>query len=125
MIQSIGDETRGASMECSSLGGNRIRLPEGDSLVVVNTFFDPDWGLGKRETVSNSLRRFDNMTARLAENAGKVDANQLSAAGEGDYAVGFDDLLAVLGGITAQGGRGQFVDADQAGRRPDDPPDGD
>ena len=74
MIQSIGDETKGASMECSSLAGNRVRQPDGDSMVVVNTFLTPDWGLGKRETVSNSLRRFDNMTARLADNAGKTDA---------------------------------------------------
>jgi hypothetical protein len=74
MIQSIADETVGASMECSSLGGNRLRLPEGDSMVVVNTFLVPDWGMGARETVSNSLRRLSNMTARLAENAGKTDA---------------------------------------------------
>ncbi len=47
---------------------------DGDSLTVVNTFLDPDWGLGKRETVSNSLRRYANMTARLAENQGKVNA---------------------------------------------------
>lgn len=74
LILSIGDETAGASMECSSLGGNRLRLPEGDSLVVVNTFLSPDWGLGARETVSNSLRRLSNMTTRLAENTGKTDA---------------------------------------------------
>ena len=74
MILSVADETAGASMECSSLAGNRLRQPEGDSIAVVNTFLDPDWGLGKRETVSNSLRRFANMTARLAENEGKVDA---------------------------------------------------
>jgi hypothetical protein len=74
MILSVGDETAGASMECSSLAGNRLRQPEGDSIAVVNTFLGSDWGLGKRETVSNSLRRFDNMTARLAENEGEVDA---------------------------------------------------
>ncbi len=74
MILSIGDGNGGASMECSSLGGNRLRVAEGDSLAVVNTFLAADWGLGQRETVSNSLRRFANMTARLAENKGKIDA---------------------------------------------------
>lgn len=43
-------------------------------MTVVNTFFNPDWGLGQRETVSNSLRRRANMDARLAEKEGKVDA---------------------------------------------------
>lgn len=61
-------------MECSSLGGNRLRAADGDCLAVVNTFLCPDWGLGQRETVSNSLRRLANMTARLAENKGKIDA---------------------------------------------------
>lgn len=74
MILSLADETSGASMECSSLAGNRLRREDGDSLAVVNTFLDPGWGLGKRETVSNSLRRYANMAARLAENEGKVDA---------------------------------------------------
>ena len=74
MILSIGDGNGGASMECSSLGGNRLRVAESDSLTVVNTFLAANWGLGQRETVSNSLRRFANMTARLAENKGKIDA---------------------------------------------------
>lgn len=75
VILTVADEDSAASMECSSLGGNRLRLPDdGDSLVVVNTFLNPDWGLAKRETISNSLRRFDNMTARLADHAGEVDA---------------------------------------------------
>ncbi|NNL35216.1 MAG: hypothetical protein HKP35_05315 [Silicimonas sp.] len=74
MILTIGDETSGASMECSSMAGNRIRREEGDSITVVNTFLEPDWGMGARETVSNSLRRYSNMTDRLAEKAGKVDA---------------------------------------------------
>ncbi len=75
IILSMGDENSGASMECSSLAGNRIRLPKGDSMAVANTFFADGWGLGQRETVSNSIRRFENMTARLAENDGKVDAS--------------------------------------------------
>lgn len=74
MILSIADENGAGSMECSSLGGNRLREPDGQSLAVVNTFLGKDWGLGKRETVSNSLRRFANMEDRLADNKGKVDA---------------------------------------------------
>ncbi|MDX8339040.1 C45 family peptidase [Draconibacterium sp. IB214405] len=74
MILSVADENGAGSMECSSLGGNRLRSPEGESMAVVNTFLGDNWGLGKRETVSNSLRRYANMTDRLAENKGKVDA---------------------------------------------------
>ena len=74
VILSLADESSGASIECSSLGGNRLRLPEEDAMVIVNTFLNPDWGLEKRETVSNSLRRLDNMTARLDEHRGKIDA---------------------------------------------------
>ena len=74
VILSLGDETAGGSMERSSLAGNRFRRPEGESHVVVNSFLDPDWGIGLRDTVSNSLRRFDNMTARLAENEGRINA---------------------------------------------------
>jgi hypothetical protein len=75
-ILSIADESSGASVECSSLGGNRLRSAEGESYVVVNTFLEDSWGLGKRETVSNSLRRFSNMTERLAEHNGTVDAQK-------------------------------------------------
>ena len=74
MILNIADESNAASMECSSLAGNRVRLPEEDFLVGVNTFLNPDWGMHKRETVSNSLRRLANMTARIAENKGEIDA---------------------------------------------------
>lgn len=74
MILSIADEAEGASMECSSLGGNRLRLSTGESLAVVNTFLGADWGLGQRDTVSNSLTRYANMTARLADHKGTVDA---------------------------------------------------
>jgi hypothetical protein len=74
LIYSLADEAGGASVESSSLGGNRLRSADGESLVVVNTFLNPDWGLGPRETVSNSLRRLSNMTERLAENEGSVDA---------------------------------------------------
>ncbi len=74
MILSLADENGAGSMECSSLGGNRLREPDGESFAVVNSFLGKDWGLGKRETVSNSLRRFANMEDRLADNKGRVDA---------------------------------------------------
>jgi hypothetical protein len=76
-IVTVADETRAVSMECTSLGGNRLRDPGEDSLVVVNSFLGADWGLGERETVSNSLRRFSNMTDRLAEHPGTVDAQTI------------------------------------------------
>ncbi|MEM9497269.1 MAG: C45 family peptidase [Pseudomonadota bacterium] len=73
-ILSVADGQSASSVECSSLAGNRERVAEGDSYVVVNTFFEPSWGLGIRETVSNSLKRFRNMTDRLADNAGSMNA---------------------------------------------------
>ena len=74
LIFTVGDETSVASVECSSLGGNRLREAVGESYVVVNSFLEKSWGLGKRETVSNSLRRFSNMTDRLTDHVGKIDA---------------------------------------------------
>ncbi|PWJ38531.1 C45 family autoproteolytic acyltransferase/hydolase [Sediminitomix flava] len=75
-IYTIADKNGAASVETSSLNGSRVRKPSNndDALVVVNTFMEESWGLGKRETVSNSLRRFSNMTDRLAENKGNIDA---------------------------------------------------
>jgi len=73
VILSLADESGGASMECSP-PDSRVRLPDGDTLVVVNTFLVPDWGIGKRDTVSHSLERYANMTDRLAENHGAIDA---------------------------------------------------
>ena len=63
-------------MESSSLAENRVRLPKEDSLAIVNTILNPDWGIQERETVNNSLRRFANMSARLAENKGEIDADK-------------------------------------------------
>ena len=73
IIFSLADEKRGVSMECSSLSGNRLRIANGDSIVIVNSFLGQDWGIGKRDTVSNSLKRYSNMNARLAECKGKVN----------------------------------------------------
>ncbi|NLR91454.1 C45 family autoproteolytic acyltransferase/hydolase [Flammeovirga agarivorans] len=74
IIFTLADKTDAASVEGSSFGGNRVRNAKEDTLVVANSFFNEDWGLGLRETVSNSMRRFSNMTDRLAERRGEVDA---------------------------------------------------
>ncbi|WP_044201111.1 C45 family peptidase [Flammeovirga sp. OC4] len=74
IIFTIADSNSAASVEASSLAGNRVRTPKNDALTVVNTFLADDWGLGTRETVSNSLRRYSNMQDRLAETKGQVDA---------------------------------------------------
>jgi len=74
IILNLADESNAVSMECSSLAGNRIRHPEGDSLVSVNTFLNPDWGIHVRNTVSHSLERLSNMNDRMAENKGNIDA---------------------------------------------------
>lgn len=76
LILNLADESNAASMECSSLGGNRIRLPEGDSLVSVNSFLNPDWGIHRRDTISHSLERLSNMTDRLSENNGNIDTTK-------------------------------------------------
>jgi hypothetical protein len=73
LIIGVADESTAASMECAGWD-NRVRLPGGDSVVTVNTFLDANWGIGRRDTVSHSLERLSNMTARLAENAGSIDA---------------------------------------------------
>ncbi|WP_158021923.1 hypothetical protein, partial [Flammeovirga pacifica] len=70
----IADSHSAASMECSSLNGSRLRTPSNDSITVVNSFLGETWGLGSRETVSNSLRRHSNMTEHLAKNKGQMDA---------------------------------------------------
>lgn len=73
LIMNLADESSAASMECA-VWDNRVRHPEGDSLAAVNTFLNPDWGIHRRDTVSHSLERFNNMTARLADNHGVIDA---------------------------------------------------
>lgn len=76
LILNLADESKAVSMECSSLGGNRLRLSNGDSLVAVNSFLNQDWGIHRRDTVSHSLERLANMTDRLAENKGNIDVNK-------------------------------------------------
>ena len=77
LILSLADQNSGASMECASWGDHRVRRSDGDTMVVVNSFLNPDWGIHKRNTVSHSLERFDNMTAQLAENKGDIDAQKV------------------------------------------------
>ena len=77
LILSIADEQSGASMECASWGDHRVRRPDGDTMVIVNSFLNPDWGIHKRDTVSHSLERYHNMTDRLAENQGDIDAGKI------------------------------------------------
>ena len=58
----------------TTLYDSRRRLPDGDHLTVVNTHMNPDWGLHRRDTVSNSLTRFANVEARASEANGEIDA---------------------------------------------------
>ncbi|MBY6095544.1 C45 family autoproteolytic acyltransferase/hydolase [Ferrimonas balearica] len=55
----------------------RVSAQGAGEFVTVNTFLNPDWGLGKRETQSFSLKRFDNLTERHAERAGEMDAQAM------------------------------------------------
>ncbi len=77
LILSLADGQSGASMECASWGDHRVRRSDGDILVVVNSFLNPDWGIHKRDTVSHSLERYNNMTDRLEENHGDIDAKKV------------------------------------------------
>jgi hypothetical protein len=75
-IWGVADSTPNAfSFECPNWD-NRRRNPDGDTLTVVNTYMNDDWGIHRRETLSNSLKRYDNLNARLAESHGKIDANR-------------------------------------------------
>ena len=75
-IFTVADSTpNGFSFECPT-SDSRRRNADGDTMAIVNSYMNPDWGIHKRETVSNSLRRFDNLNDRLAESHGKIDANK-------------------------------------------------
>lgn len=76
LILNLADESSAASMECSSLGGNRVRLSDNNSMVAVNSFLNPDWGIHRRDTLSHSLERLSNMTRRLDENKGSIDVKK-------------------------------------------------
>ena len=108
-IWTVADATpNGFSYECPNFD-NRRRNPNGDTLAVVNTYMLDDWGIHRRETLSNSIRRYDNLTARLAEAHGRIDANKAMDI--------FDlTLFNEDGTFRENGGRHE---ADQARRRPD------
>lgn len=75
-IWTVADATPVAfSYECPPFDSRR-RNPTGDTLAVVNTLMLDDWGIHKRETLSNSIRRYENLTARLAESHGQIDTNK-------------------------------------------------
>jgi hypothetical protein len=75
-IFTVADSTpNGFSYECPT-SDSRRRNADGDTMAIVNSYMNPDWGIHKRETLSHSLRRFDNLTDRLAESHGKIDANK-------------------------------------------------
>jgi hypothetical protein len=75
-IWTIADSTpNGLSFECPNYD-NRRRNADGDTMAIVNSYMLEDWGIHKRETLSNSLRRFDNLTDRLAESHGQIDATK-------------------------------------------------
>lgn len=78
-IWMLADEQGKACSYENTIQENRTRTAEKDanSFVTVNTFLNPDWGLGMRETQSFSLKRFDNLTARHQEKAGQIDSQQL------------------------------------------------
>ena len=75
-IWTVADATpNGFSYECPNFDCRR-RNPAGDTLAVVNTYMLDDWGIHRRETMSNSIRRYENLTARLAEAHGKIDTDK-------------------------------------------------
>ncbi|WP_394131729.1 C45 family autoproteolytic acyltransferase/hydolase [Shewanella maritima] len=55
----------------------RVSDKDASSFITVNTFLNPDWGLGPRETQSFSLKRLDNLTDRHSEQAGQIDAKAM------------------------------------------------
>ncbi|MDH4004933.1 MAG: C45 family autoproteolytic acyltransferase/hydrolase, partial [Gammaproteobacteria bacterium] len=75
-IFTVADSTpNGFSYEAPTFDSRRHNA-DGDTMAIVNSYMNPDWAIHKRETMSNSLRRFDNLTDRLAEAHGKIDANK-------------------------------------------------
>lgn len=78
-IWMLADQQGKACAYENTIQENRLRAKDKDasSFVTVNTFLNPDWGLGKRETQSFSLKRFDNLNARHDEKAGQLDPQQM------------------------------------------------
>ena len=61
----------------TALYDTRKRSPEGNTFVTVNSFLNPDWGIHVRDTMSNSLTRYKNISARAKESLGKIDAAKM------------------------------------------------
>jgi hypothetical protein len=78
-IWMLADEQGEACAYENTMQENRLRVSDkgAQSFVTVNTFLNPDWGLGMRETQSFSLKRFENLNARHAEQAGSIDAQAM------------------------------------------------
>ncbi|WP_418642765.1 C45 family autoproteolytic acyltransferase/hydrolase [Vibrio chaetopteri] len=78
-IWMLADEQGEACAYENTMQENRLRVSDkgAQSFVTVNTFLNPDWGLGMRETQSFSLKRFENLNARHAEQAGGIDAQAM------------------------------------------------
>ena len=78
-IWMLADKTGKAHSYENTIQENRKRVPEenAQSFVTVNTFLNPDWGLGKRETLSKSLRRLENLTNLHSDYAGRIDAGKM------------------------------------------------
>jgi hypothetical protein len=71
----VSQSPNGFSFEAATSDSLR-RNSEGDTLAVVNSFLNPDWGLHVRDTVSNSLTRLGNLRARAKEAHGSIDAGK-------------------------------------------------
>ncbi|MGI9517349.1 MAG: C45 family autoproteolytic acyltransferase/hydrolase [Pirellulaceae bacterium] len=71
------DSPTGFSFENAPYDSRRRNPTDGgDTLAVVNTFLNPDWGMRQRDTVSNSLTRYRNLTDRAADAHGSIDAEK-------------------------------------------------
>ncbi|MEZ9340651.1 C45 family autoproteolytic acyltransferase/hydrolase [Vibrio splendidus] len=75
-IWMVADKDGQACAYENTIQENRRRVSEkgANSFVTVNTFLNPDWGLGMRETQSFSLKRLENLNARHDDHKGDIDA---------------------------------------------------
>ena len=78
-IWMLADKTGQACAYENTIQENRMRISDkgASSFATVNTFLNPDWGLGIRETQSFSLKRLDNLNARHDDHAGHIDAQTM------------------------------------------------
>ena len=76
LIWDVADPSGNCFSYETTLNECRRRFPEDTTLVAVNSFLNPDWGMHTRDTISNSLKRFQNITDRAAEAHGHIDAEK-------------------------------------------------